>query len=61
MKKSLEDQMTFLGSEGSAQTKCIDEQGTLVDEHRQKLAESNDTQMIHRPSFGTPSCRPSCQ
>ena len=44
MKKSLEDQKTFLDNEGSAHTKWIDEQGTLVDEHRQKLAESNETQ-----------------
>ena len=44
MKKSLDDQKTFLDGEGSAHAKLIDKQGTLVNEHRQKLAESNDTQ-----------------
>ena len=44
MKKSLEEQRSFLDGEGSAHAKWIDKQGKLVDEHRQKLAESNDTQ-----------------
>lgn len=44
MKKSLEDQRTFLDSDGAAHVETIGEQGSLLSAHRQKLAESHDNQ-----------------
>jgi len=44
MKKSLEDQRSFLDNTGSAHVQTIDQQGSLLNAHRQKLAESHDTQ-----------------
>jgi len=44
MKKSLENQRSFLGNTGSTHVQTIDEQSSLLNAHRQKLAESHDTQ-----------------